>query len=45
MASLCIYPDRGSCMADAQRRRGTCVTAPTTAPYKAPDPYAALGGD
>ncbi len=44
LVSLCVFPDRGSCEADAQKRHGACVTAPGVAPFKAPDPYAAIGG-
>jgi len=43
-ASACIYPDRQTCMTEAVREHGACAEAPTIAPGKAPDPYAAVGG-
>lgn len=44
LVSLCVYPDRGTCLQDALRHNGACVEAPQLAPFKAPDPYAAVGG-
>lgn len=43
-ASACVYADRGTCMREAEREGAACTTAPTIAPAKAPDPYAAVGG-
>jgi hypothetical protein len=43
-ASSCVYSDRGTCMAAAARLGGAYTAAPTVAPSRAPDPYAAING-